>query len=154
MKKFIIPFMLLAVVFASCANDFAPNPVEQNMIINNRGLEIDLQWNTGGSDAEALAAADLDLELLHEGKLENISINDERFDELVLVNNAADGTYLVRVGYFDGDAAVSYKLTIAGLTGEKSMEFEGTFAPAESGSDPVEYLKITKRGDQYAISQL
>lgn len=133
---------------ASCSAD--EEPQAENEIIDEGGLEITLEWSTGGSSSQSIDDVDLDLDLvLGEDRVDDSS-SSFSFESVELSAFFADGTYDVNVEYFGGQSAVTYTLFVDGKITGRSLEYTGVFESSDAGTTITD-INIRKEGNVYTI---
>lgn len=145
-------FMIATVVLLnSCSKD---EEVPANVINDETGIKIDLDWSTGGSVNDATSQTDLDLYVYKNGTEIHSSEAVSSFERVELDPDFdGDGTYMVAVLLYSTSANVSYNATVNGITATKPYKFTSTFASTEESRE-VTVLKITKAGAKYTVEEV
>jgi hypothetical protein len=138
-------------LFAQTPGNNSVNEPE-NVIVDSRGLSIDLKWTTNKNDASALTDVDLDLDVLVSGVEIRSSYNKSDFEHLDLTSPLADGTYVIQISPFEIYKKGSYTVSITGATSGKNFDASGEIKKGIQNSFNV--LKVVKSGDQFIITQI
>ncbi|MBK6265892.1 hypothetical protein JKA74_12690 [Marivirga sp. S37H4] len=149
--KFTLFTAVLATIF-SCSG-VEEDKLPENVIKDDGGLVIELEWSTGGSVSQAQADADLELFLFKGDTEVDASVNYASFEQVELKDIYADDKYLITVEYYSGEVAVDYTIYVRGESTSESITYTGSFLSTDKGLI-VEYLEIEKSGDEYAITDL
>lgn len=142
------------VVLNSCSKD---DEVPANLIEDADGITIDLDWTTGGSEAQAKDDYDLDLKLYDEDdNLIDESASGSEFESMgdfFTILDDGDYTVAIRVYSVDDDvtADADWTITVDGVTVNKPQTFEGSIAPNEEG-DYINLVTVKKAGNKYTIT--
>ncbi len=159
MKKFFKVTLALVVLvssvsmFSSCSDS---DPVPSDVITDEDGIRLSLHWSiTGGTESQALSAADLDIEIYEtdpENKVD-YTISTSSFDAInMYTDDYDDGTYLVKVYLWETDVDVNYVLTANGISVSAPVTFTSNFDSEDDGRK-VETFTIKKAGSKYTITQ-
>lgn len=123
-----------------------------NVIIDNKGLSIDLKWATNKNEPTALTDADLDLDVLDaDGEILS-SYNKSEFEHVDLTSLLADGTYTIKVSLFEMYEKSKYTLSVKGATCGKN--FKATGILQEGVKPSIDVLRIVKSGDQFTLTNI
>jgi hypothetical protein len=123
-----------------------------NVIVDTKGLSIDLKWATNKNKATALTDADLDLDVLSSGGEILSSYNKSEFEHVDLTSLLADGTYTIKVSLFEMNKKSNYTLSVTGATCGKNFNATGDL---KEGTQPaLDVLKIVKTGDQFTLTAI
>ncbi|GAA0892929.1 hypothetical protein GCM10009122_26080 [Fulvivirga kasyanovii] len=147
--KYLYLFLIFA-GFVACSSDEEKLP--ENVVKSSSGLEVTLEWSTGGSSTQAQEDADLDLFLMKDGGEVDTS-EGASFEKVKIESFFADGDYYVEVQYYAGAVAVDYSLYINGVGSTENKVYESSFLSSDKGL-VVRYLKINKAGETYTITDL
>ncbi len=153
MKKFsnllVASFLFLSI--ASCSSDEESAPT--NVITDESGIKIDLDWSAGGTVNDALRDADLDLYVYKDGVRVLKSERASEFERIQFDPNLyADGTYTVAIFLYSTTKNVNYTATVNGVRVSKPYTFTSTFA-ANDEQRMVDGLTIVKAGSKYTITE-
>ncbi|UII23724.1 hypothetical protein [Fulvivirga ligni] len=149
MKKYIF-ILLVSVIVAACGT--TEDPLPSNVVKNSEGLNIDLEWSTGGSSSQSMEDVDLDLYLEKDGKVIDESTYIQ-FEQVSILDHYADGEYEVKVKFYDGTKRADYSLFVNGFDSNENILFTSYFLASDEGTT-LTYLKIIKEGDEYTILDL
>lgn len=139
------------VLLNSCSKD---EEVPSNVINDETGIKIDLDWSTGGSVNDALSETDLDLYVYKNGSVVHSSEAVSSFERIEFDPDFdEDGTYTVAILLYSTTADVNYNATVNGITATKPYTFTSTFAATEESRE-VTALKITKAGSKYTVEEV
>lgn len=147
-KLFTVAFLFLA--FVGCSKE---EEAPSNVITDAEGVNITLEWTTGGTVSEAQNEADLDLYISTSTATSDAiqsSTSISNFEDVQLVANAANDTYYVIVKYFSGSVRADYTVYVQGATGGTTRSYEGFFLAEDSGLT-TDVIEITKDGENYTI---
>ncbi|HMG89688.1 MAG TPA: hypothetical protein VK589_06500 [Chryseolinea sp.] len=123
-----------------------------NVIIDTKGLSIDLKWATNKNESTALTDADLDLDVLSsEGEILS-SYNKSEFEHVNLTSILADGTYTIKVSLFEMYKKSKYTLSVTGAACGKN--FNATGVLKEGVQPSIDVIKIVKSGDQFTLTTI
>jgi hypothetical protein len=123
-----------------------------NVIIDNKGLSIDLKWATNKNEPTALTDADLDLDVLNDDGEILSSYNKTEFEHVDLTSLLADGTYTIKVSLFEAYENSNYTLSVTGATSGKNFNATGVI---KDGAKPsMDVLRIVKSGDQFLLTNI
>jgi len=140
----------IALLVQTSGNNAPKEP--ENVIIDTKGLSIDLKWATNNKESTALTDADLDLDLLSsEGEILS-SYNKSEFEHIDLTSLVADGTYTIKVSLFEMYKKSKYTLSITGSGCGKN--FNATGVLKEGAQPSIDLLKIVKSGDQFTLTSI
>jgi predicted transcriptional regulator with HTH domain len=144
--------LIITLIFliASCSDSSEPTP--SNEIRDESGLNIDLEWSTGGSFAQSISDLDLDLVLLKGSTKVDQSLSYSSFEQVALSDIYADGTYIVQVKVESASKPSDYKVFIKGILSNTSKQYDGKISTSEEGS-VIEFITITKEGTKYTLSR-
>lgn len=146
-----LAMIVLSVAFISCGSD--DDEVPANEITDAAGLNITLEWSTGGSTAQSKIDSDLDLYLKNGANLIDFSSSTTEFEAVELLNAAANATFDVQSSYYDGTKAVTYTIYIKGKgSPDRVLEYTGSFTATDEGATAT-VVKITKSGTKYTMAQ-
>jgi hypothetical protein len=138
----------------SCSKD---DEEPANVINDADGIEVVLEWSTGGTDAQAIDDADLDLKLVYDGVQIASSNSTSAFEDLNDFDFSAfdDGEFTVQVRYYGAYTTddVTYTVTVGGVSVTKTFSVDGSFADEDEG-DLVDVIEITKAGNKYTLDDL
>lgn len=123
-----------------------------NVIIDTKGLSIDLKWATNKNEPTALTDADLDLDVLSSDGEILSSYNKSEFEHVDLTSILADGTYTIKVSLFEIYKKSKYTLSVTGTTCGKNFNTTGVLK--EEVEPAIEVLKIVKSGDQFTLTTI
>ena len=139
---------LVAMISCSSSDDEVPS----NIIKDDTGIKIDLDWTTGGTVNDALSEADLDL-IIYKNDVEVLSSKKSAgFERIEFDPNLyADGTYVMAVYLYSNDEDVTYTATVNGVTVSKPYTFTSTF-DSEDDDREVKGLTIVKSGNSYTVT--
>ena len=149
MKKYII-IILASAIISACGTP--EDPLPSNVVKNSEGLNIDLEWTTGGSSSQSMNDVDLDLYLEKDEKVIDQSAYTQ-FEQVSILDHYADGEYLVKVKFYDGSKRADYSLFVNGFDSNDNILFTSYFLAGDEGTN-LTYLKIIKEGDEYTILDL
>ncbi len=155
MKKFyrnILGSMMMTVVLLSgCSSDEDETPV--NVINDDTGIKIDLDWSTGGTVNDALTDTDLDLFVYKGGKVVLSSEAGSSFERIEFDPDLyADGTYTVSILLYETSEDVTYTATVNGITTSKPYTFNSNFVAGDESRE-VTALTIVKSGSTYTVQE-
>lgn len=146
-----LALIALSVAFTSCGGD--DDEVPANEITDAAGVDVTLEWSTGGSTAQSIADVDLDLYLMNGANLTDASSSTTAFEAVELINSATNATYDVDVSYFEGNKAVNYTIYIKGKNSpDRVLEYTGSFTATDQDATAT-VVKITKNGTKYTMAQ-
>jgi hypothetical protein len=139
------------VALISCSSE---EEVPSNVIKDDSGIKIDLDWSTGGTVNDALADADLDL-IIYKNNVEVLSSkNVASFERIEFDPNLyADGTYVMAIYLYSNDEDVNYTATVNGITVSKPYTFSSNFATEDDNLE-VKALNIVKSGNSYTVTDI
>jgi hypothetical protein len=139
------------VALISCSSE---EEIPSNVIKDDAGIKIDLDWSTGGTINDALADADLDL-IIYKNNVEVLSSkNVASFERIEFDPNLyADGTYVMAIYLYSNDEDVSYTATVNGINVSKPYTFSSTFATEDDNLE-VKALNIVKSGNSYTVTDI
>jgi hypothetical protein len=139
------------VALISCSSE---DEIPSNVIKDDSGIKIDLDWTTGGSVNDALADADLDL-IIYKNNVEVLSSEKtSSFERIEFDPNLyADGTYVMAIYLYSNDENVSYTATVNGVSVSKPYTFTSSFT-AEDDNHEVKALSIVKSGNSYTVTEI
>lgn len=159
--------LLFSVVFfgfllCSCSgNDDDPEPEDDDDTIKLNapdGVELRLEWKSGGSFSKGIDEAELDLLLFKDGSQVGTSAGLNSLSKRVNVgSHFVNGTYELRIDYERMDVqSVRYNLII---TGENEIySLTGTYDAPEVSDEEAQHLntelvvlRIQKSGDEYRL---
>lgn len=118
-------------------------------------MDLQLTWDLGTTEEDALAEIDLDLELLADGLKVSESAETTSFEELSLMTDQLGTTarYVIQAFYFRGDVEVDYTLTMT--LGEEVRTFNGTLTTANRSRSVriIEFSRSTSTDadDEYSF---
>ncbi len=150
-KCFLLSALLITIF--SCSGVEEVDKVPDNIIKDDSGLLIELEWSTGGSVTQSLDEANLNLYLIKDGKEIDASSNYGYYEEVAVEDVYSDGSYIIQLVYYNGEAAVDYTLFVKGSSSTENITFNGSFLSTDKGV-VVDYLKIQKSGNEYSIVDL
>ncbi|WP_224997405.1 hypothetical protein [Cesiribacter sp. SM1] len=150
LPSFII-ILLIGSLLISCKPE-RDAVIPSNVLRSDRGLVIELEWNTGGSSSQALYDSDLDLYLDQNEIPIEASENINSFEAVYLRDVYKDGYYDILIGAIDVRRHTDYKLFISAPGGEIIHQYHGYFLAGENGEVP--YLRIRKQGRTYTLIDL
>ncbi|HEX6889060.1 MAG TPA: hypothetical protein VF141_00150 [Chryseolinea sp.] len=133
------------------ADDNAPKE-PTNVIVDSKGLSIDLKWATDKNKPTALTDADLDLDVLSSDGEILSSYNKSEFEHVDLTSLLADGTYTIKVSLFEMNKESNYTLSVTGTTCGKN--FNATGELTEGIQPSINVLEIVKSGDQFTLTSI
>ena len=140
----------IALLFQTPGNNAPQEPA--NVIIDTKGLSIDLKWATNKNEPTALTDADLDLDVLSSDGEILSSYNKSEFEHVDLTSQLADGTYTIKVSMFEMYKKSKYTLSVTGATCGKNFNATGEL---KEGIEPsIDVLKIIKSGDQFTLTTI
>ena len=139
------------VALISCSSE---EEIPSNVIKDDSGIKIDLDWTTGGTVNDALADADLDL-IIYKNNIEVLSSkNVASFERIEFDPNLyADGTYVMAIYLYSNDEDVTFTATVNGISVTKPYTFSSSFA-AEADDQEVKALNIVKSGNIYTVTDI
>jgi hypothetical protein len=139
------------VALISCSSE---EEIPSNVIKDDAGIKIDLDWTTGGTVNDALADADLDL-IIYKNNVEVLSSeNVASFERIEFDPNLyADGTYVMAIFLYSNDEDVNYTATVNGIAVSKPYTFSSTFATEDDNLE-VKALNIVKSGNSYTVTDI
>lgn len=142
------------VVLNSCSKD---DEVPGNVIEDADGVTVELEWTTGGSEANSLLDYDLDLYILDEDG--DLALSSADADEFELIEGSIfellpDGEYTAAVYVYDVDTTddADFTLTVNGESVNKPQTFEGSVSSSDD-SERFEVATIIKSGNKYTINE-
>jgi hypothetical protein len=145
-------FIFLCLVGTSSCKLSEKEVLPANQIISENGIIINLEWYTGGSAIQA--QNDVDLDLILQLGVEEVEVSATLFFEEVEIRNFyKDGTYLVRVEYFEGNTSLDYTLFLRGTSSSNNVTYQRSFRPADTGLN-FDLLEVNKSGNTYTIIDL
>ncbi|MEH0157021.1 hypothetical protein V6R21_23070 [Limibacter armeniacum] len=154
-KKIYIQLATLLITFlTSCTFvDVDPEPerLASNELYSRRGVTIDLEWSTGGTDYDAVHEADIDLQLFLYGDLIASSERDYDFESVEIFDEDPRGTYDLDVIYYEGCRDVYYTLYITSSETGDMITIDGHFDGCDGGDD-YHTFHIRKDGDYYIVN--
>jgi hypothetical protein len=143
--------LLLGSMLISC-NKERDTVIPSDVLTSDRGLVIELEWNTGGSASQAIYDSDLDL-YLDQGEIPtDASENINSFETIYLRDAYRDGYYDILIGAITVRRHTDYKLFVSAPGGEIIHQYQGYFIAGENGEIP--YLRIRKQGRRYTLIDL
>jgi hypothetical protein len=141
----------LSVLLYTLQSCSGPDPVDAREINDSEGLNIDLEWTTGGSLAQSKDDVDLDIRLL-----KGTTVVDQgftlSFEHVELKNIYADGEYSLKIDVATANAGSTYKVYVSGINSSEKKEYQGTTTTSDEGAT-IEFLTIRKTGSRYIIQQ-
>lgn len=147
--KLPITIAIAAILLFSCNKE--DNLADRKMT-DASGLQIDLEWNTGGSSTQSISDVDLELYLM-KGTIEvDHSENSSSFESVTLSDLYSDATYKLEYEYFSGTKDVAYTIYITGIASGDTKTFTGTIYQSESVN--FNLLDIDKDGQEYLFTEL
>ncbi|MEQ8928055.1 MAG: hypothetical protein RLO81_19715 [Fulvivirga sp.] len=148
--NYLLVLITISVFSISCNVDNEPIP--DNVIESPTGLNIDLEWSTGGSAVQSTADVDLDL-FMYSGPDDVAFSETTDFERVRLENFFRNGTYIVRITYFDGISDVNWTLYVGSPDSDKDIILKDFFSRNDVGIQ-VDYIEIVKNGTTYTINLL
>ena len=142
------------VMFSACSKT---EELPSNVIEDATGINVDLDWTTGGSSVAATQEADLDLYFYKDGtEIEALSSASFSSFERTEFNSAlyADGEYIVKVSFFSASKDVDFTLTVNGRQTSKPLQYTGSFAAETEMDTEIEVVKVVKSGSKYTVTEL
>jgi hypothetical protein len=140
----------IALLLQTSRNDAPKEPT--NIIIDAKGLSIDLKWATNKNEPTALTDADLDLDVLSSDGEILSSYNKSEFEHVDLTSRLADGTYTIKVSLFEMYEKSKYTLSVTGAA--SGTNFKATGELKEGIQPSIDVLKIVKSGDQFTLTAI
>jgi hypothetical protein len=145
-----VTILAIALLAQAPGNNSQKEPA--NVIIDNKGLSIDLKWATNKNEPTALTDADLDLDVLNaDGEILS-SYNKTEFEHVDLTSLLADGTYTIKVTLFEMYEKSKYTLSVTGATCGKNFNASGVLK--EGAKPSIDVLRIVKSGDQFLLTNI
>lgn len=143
----------LLMLFHSCSQE---EELPAHVIEDEKGIRIDLEWQTGDSDQAALLDADLDLYAYKNKVPELQSVKERAFESVQIRNHKSDGEFVVRIVLFKNaaDKRVDYTLRVTGASRSKKHRVSGYFRADDPDEYAVDRIRITKSAGRYTISPL
>ncbi|MBL3655590.1 hypothetical protein [Fulvivirga sediminis] len=151
MKYFSLLAIATTFLFFSCGESEEKLP--DNVIKNSQGLDIDLEWETGGSSQKAIEDANLDLYLYQGENQIDPSVYYSSFETVSIQSHFKDGDYTIKVKLQNSVDRVDYTIFANGIDANESISYSSYFLSSDKGTI-VDYLKIKKEGDTYTITNL
>jgi hypothetical protein len=145
------------VILVACASLWScsgssDEPTDPKEMRDESGLNIDLEWNTGGSTTQAINEVDLDLRLKKGTTIVETSYSAFSFEQVQIKDIYADGEYTIEIYVDYASKASNYKVFINGIKTDDPKEYTGTTSTSEDGAT-IEFIKITKLGTKYTLSR-
>jgi len=156
-KSFLTVVCLLSavVVLNSCGGD---DEVPANVISDDAGLKVELTWTAAGTGDVAIENADIDLFLYHDVDAIESSIESFDFEEIIFDENSLyfeDGTYVVKVRFWNVDEDGTYTVKVTGKNVTKTWTFDRSFELADENKTVyVSVGEIKKAGSKYTMSEI
>ncbi|UII24615.1 hypothetical protein LVD15_14920 [Fulvivirga maritima] len=148
--KYFSLLTLSFLILISCGE--SEDKLPDNVIENSEGIIIDLEWSTGGSSAQSLEDADLEL-YLYKGTEEIASSAGYGFEDVSILSYYGDGAYTIKVELYNSKDRVDYSLYLNGIDANENMLYESYFLSSDKGA-VVDYLRVVKDGNRYTITNL
>lgn len=147
-------FLLTSLIFifsiTSCSTSDSDDAAPSNVIRDDEGIKIRLEWSIGSSVNNALSEVDLDLTLTNTSQEVDNSKEVLSFESISLPSVYQDDTYEVNVVYYQGSKSTDYTIYIEGLSNEVTKTYTGEFLASDQGLEIAD-LTIKKEGNQYTI---
>lgn len=157
MKRKLFSVLALAAVafLSSCGGD---DETPKNVINSADGVTVALTWTTGGTSAEALEDADLDL-YLYGSASSTVSVESStsgsQFEDFVVSDvDFEDDTYTVKVLLYENVGEVEIDFTATVSAGDKEIETTGTFATSVTDGTYEAVFTIKKVGNKYTVNKI
>lgn len=150
--------LLISFQLTSCeGNDDDPEPDEDDDTIRLNspgGIELRLEWTSGGSFSQGIDVAELDVFLVRNGtEVESSEGRDALSKRINMSQFLSSGTYEVRINEVEMQVqSVSYNLVISGDNDIYTLS--GTYKASENSEGEnaaVAALRIRKSGDEYTL---
>ncbi|MGB3181919.1 MAG: hypothetical protein WBB45_11045 [Cyclobacteriaceae bacterium] len=152
-KLFTLMVLPLFVFMAACSTD-SEDVTPSNEIVDSKGVEISLEWSTGGSTSQSLNEVDLDLYLFKDANEISSSETGSSFEDVAINAVYADGEYDVDVEFYSGTTGATFTVFVTGIETQTSIEYTGSFDASEAGNTVwPDFIKVTKTGDTYTVSK-
>lgn len=154
----VVFLMSAVIVLNSCSDDEVP----ANQIEDATGINVSLKWTTDGSTSDAISLddADIDLYLYHDQDELDWSTSGSQFENVTLdevTTTMADGTYVVKVRFYDLYENGNYTVKISGKNSSvtKTWSFDRDFTmDQENTSVKVGVLEIKKAGNKFTMTEI
>lgn len=144
-----ILFSLVIAVVSSCSTN---EDVDPDKLKDTSGLNIDLEWTTGGSITQSLTDVDLDLKLMKGTTVVDESLHYSSFERVSLKDIYSDGEYTLVIEFEYGKKGADYTVFLNGIQSGTSKKYESQVAGSDVGAT-IDFLKIVKRGTEYSFSK-
>ena len=152
MKNYFFHYMFAALILTtSCGEEEEQLP--DNVIEDEAGLVIQLEWTTGGSVSNSISDTDLELFLYKGDTKVDGSERSTDYEDVELSGLLADGEYRVQINVFSIEKATDFTLFVIGSESERSVEYTGSFGVDEDDAFFPEFVTIVKAGETYTISK-
>jgi hypothetical protein len=142
---------LLNIIFLVLESCSGPDPVDSRQITDSEGLNIDLEWTTGGSVTQAKQEVDLDLTLLKGSNVVDQAFTLS-FERVEIKDIYADGEYTLKIEVAEAKTASDFTVYVSGIKTFDKKQYEGTTTASDDGVS-IEFLTITKTGTKYIINR-
>ncbi|MCX2743921.1 hypothetical protein OO013_08590 [Mangrovivirga sp. M17] len=145
--------LFLLIIFVGCSPLEEGENKPANTIIDSDGVNVVLEWTTGGTVTESYQEADLDLYIGTTNSAANAELKSTGygFEQIEIGSIYADKTYYVMVKYFSGTARADYTIYVQGLSPNgETLTYDGYFLSDDDGLIS-QVITITKNQDRYSI---
>ena len=146
----IVTLVFALIHFISCSG--SEEPTDPKQMEDESGLDIDLEWTTGGSISQSLMDVDLDFILKKGTTIVDESDNYYSYENFQLKDIYSDGTYTIEIIVASVSKTASYKVFISGIKSKEVKQYDGSLTASEKGST-IEFITITKVGSKYTLSR-
>lgn len=145
-------FLLLSIAVLSISCDTDNEPIPDNIIVSPTGLNIDLEWSTGGSAVQSITEVDLDMFMFSDTDDVAFSGTTE-FERMRIENFFRNGSYIISIEYFAGVSDANWTLFIGSPDSDKDIIFKDSFSVNDQGLI-IDYIEIIKNGTSYTVNLL
>jgi hypothetical protein len=141
--------VVVTLMLLSCSS--SDEPSDPRIITDDSGLDIDLEWTTGGSISQSQNDTDLDLKI-RKGTTTVDYAYSLSFEKVQLLDIYADGEYIIELEVASIAKATSYTVFFSGIKSNEVKQYQGSVSTSEKGSI-IEFIRITKSGKKYTLSR-
>jgi len=144
-------------MFNACGDDDDDGP-PANQITSATGATVSLTWLTGGTAAQALDDADLDLGIFDKDLIDDedepilFSASESSFESLIMSSALPDGDYFVKVLLYENFAGKAITFTVTASGGGKELKSDGNYAATDADFTIRSVMKISKAGNNYTVT--
>lgn len=142
--------MCMAVMSSCSSEEKEPKPA--NELNSSTGVNVELEWTTGGTTSDATSNTDLDLFLMKGTTTAGSSTYSTRFESVTLSPLYADGEYVVKVTTYYTGAKTTYTLYVKSNEEGDMISYTGEFLQGDTDLS-IDFLKIKKAGNKYTVTE-